>query len=383
MLCAVFLFGMLALIKTERKSSVSENRTLAKFEHFTVKSFLNGSFQSNFENALSDQFPKNETIKNSYGVVINNMPDFGISRLVCSNRYLSVPGSSQQSRVIYDCGDYILYRPSGLSREQKDVFGDNIKKYNHVNELANVYYYFVNDSSSYDFSKDKLTIDYVRMLENGLKGNYHLSAFEFDGYEDYTKYFYKTDHHWNYYGSYRGYLEICEMLGVGDPLAPSNSYTSKELSYGSHARTLRSYNFDEFFTVYAFDFPDHGTKINGVSGDYGHYEDFFQHKYNYTKNMNFYAYVYGGNNGEVVFDFYQPERKNLLILANSFSNPINILLAQHFNKTYVVDLRYYKEEVGRDFSISDYIREYEIDDVLFIMTAGFVVNDSSNLGLES
>ena len=378
----VFLFGMLTLIKTERKSSVSENRTLAKFEHFTVDKFIDGTFQSNFENALSDQFPKSETIKVVYGNMMNKLPDFGMGQAVCSGRYVTVPGSTDNNRVTFNCDDYIMYRASTMDESQKKIFKQNVAKYNHVNGLVDTYYYFINDATTYDFSKGEKTVDYKMLLEERLKGKYHLATFEYDGYDEFKKYFYKTDHHWNYVGSYRGYVEIAKMLGIKDVASPVEVFTNGETTYGSHARNLRYYEYQEDFAFYTFNIPMHDTRINKKVEEYGHYNDYIQHNYVYNKNMNYYSYVYGSDRGEITFDFHQPKKENLLLLSNSFSNPVNVLIAQHFDKTYVVDLRYYKKQIGEEFKISDYIKNNKIDKVLFIMSPTFVTKNDSNQGLE-
>ena len=59
MICLVLLFGMYGLVKTPRKKSISENRTLTQFSHFTIKNFLNGKFQDDFK----EEFVFSEYIK--------------------------------------------------------------------------------------------------------------------------------------------------------------------------------------------------------------------------------------------------------------------------------------------------------------------------------
>ena len=78
LLSLVFAVGSYSFIKKPNKSSNIENRSLVQFQHMTWGTFLDGSFQENFENALSDQFPKSEVIRANYGSLIKNMPDFGI-----------------------------------------------------------------------------------------------------------------------------------------------------------------------------------------------------------------------------------------------------------------------------------------------------------------
>ena len=86
--------------------------------------------------------------------------------------------------------------------------------------------------------------------------------------------------------------------------------------------------------------------------------------------MNFasqcvYAGFYGSDYGEVIYDFHN-KKDNLLIFSNSYSNPINELIASSFNKTYIIDLRAYELDLGKTFDIDSYIKENKIDKILFL-----------------
>lgn len=74
----------------------------------------------------------------------------------------------------------------------------------------------------------------------------------------------------------------------------------------------------------------------------------------------------------MVFDFNKPKKTNLLILGSSYTNPINKLIASHFNKTYVVDLRHYAWAKGEDFNIKEYLKDNKIDKVLIISDFNFL-----------
>ena len=376
LLILFFAYGAYGLIKTPSKRSSSENRSLAQFNHFSIKTFLDGSFQDNFESALSDQFPRGEGVRVTYGEVINNLPTFGIHNLICQDRYVDL--SISQKRATFNCEDYIVRIP----RSTNNTVYNNIKKYNKMNSLNDVYYYIINSYASYDFEKNQDVGNYETIVRNNLKGNYTISSLNMRSYEDHKKYYYKTDHHWNYIGSYQGFLDIANMFGIHTPSKPIGTFTNDEYFFGSHARAIRNYSFKENFTIYLFDVPSHDTTINGKTKPYNHIEDFTNHNYKYDKNMNFYGYVYGGDYGEVVFDFHHEDKPNLLILSNSYSNAINELIAQYFNKTYVVDLRHYNDSIGTSFEYSKYIKNNNIDKTLVIADPGFLSEPESNQGLE-
>ena len=109
LLAIVYAFGLFTFIKTETPDSKAENRPLATFEHFTLHSFLNGSFQDNFENALSDQFVFSESIRVGYANVIKSIPTFNLEESICKNHYLELANSVDRRRGTFDCDDYMLY----------------------------------------------------------------------------------------------------------------------------------------------------------------------------------------------------------------------------------------------------------------------------------
>ena len=380
MIFMVFVFGFYTFVKNQKSTSIAENRSLVQFSHFTLGGFISGDFQDKFESAFSDQFPFSEKIRMEFGQAIERLPKYGIDSLACANRYLVLKaGSGETNRAIYDCNDYIVIVPD---RQVNKVALDNIQKYNTINRLNDVYYYYIKGGNSYDFVEDKVTVDYEKLLSENLKGNYHLASLDMDGWEKYKEYYYKTDHHWNYIGSYQGFLDIAKMFGIKNPSVPTGTFTSEEFFFGSASRMTLKYDIFEKFTIYTFDIPEHDTMINGVEKKYNHISEFINHDYKYNKNRNFYGEVYGADYGEIVFDFHQPEKPNLLIVSNSFSNAVNELIAQYFNKTYVVDLRYYKEQRGSDFKYSEYIKNNHIDKTLIMADLFFLVMTTLNQGLE-
>ena len=381
LLAIVFGLGMVTLVKDTTLYSMSENRELNEFTHFSLNDFIDGSFQDNFETAFSDQFWGSEDIRVGYAQFRRRLPTFGLKENICHDRYIELK-SDDRKRGIFNCENYIMYMPEPLSEEKKTIVERNIAKYNHVNSLTNAYYYFVDDPSSFDFEQNKRVNDYYELLNNGLRGEKGLDRLKYDDYEGYKKYFYKNDHHWNYRGSYQGFVDVAKMLEAKYAVLPIGEYTNHENFFGSYARTTNDYDYPEEFVFYEFEIPEHKTYINGIEEKYSHYEGYKNHDYEYNKAMNYYAYVYGDDYAEVIFDFNQPEKKNLLIISNSYSNAIDELIAQYYNKTYVIDLRCYKETFGKDFEISKYLTSKKIDDTLILISPTFIWATEPNRGLE-
>jgi hypothetical protein len=80
-------------------------------------------------------------------------------------------------------------------------------------------------------------------------------------------------------------------------------------------------------------------------------------KYTYT---NYYADFFGGDYALATYIFNNDSNRNLLLIGSSYVNSLEPLIASHYNHTYSIDLRYFK-----DFSFSKFINEHSIQDVLF------------------
>ena len=208
-----------------------------------------------------------------------------------------------------------------------------------------------------------------------MNGNFSVSGLNFKDYDEFRKLFYKTDHHWNYVGSYQGYLDILDEMGIQNPYQPTGTFTHHEAFFGSHARALRNYDFEEEFVVYLFNLPHFKTYVNGQAKPYGNHEKYISHDYTYDKNKNYYGEYYGDDYAEVIFDFNQSEKENLLIISNSYSNPINELLAAHFNKTFVIDPR-----GNVEFRAEEYVSAKSIDKIVVILSDKLLTRDDINFG---
>ena len=166
--------------------------------------------------------------------------------------------------------------------------------------------------------------------------------YEIPDFAAFSEYFYRTDHHWNYLGSYRAYREAA---GTGLDI------------------------FSEPFTVYRFAYPEMTVTRNGEpAGDYGR-QDAVPGELTLS-----YGAFYGGDDGEIIFDTGRTDRGNLLVIGESYDNAILKLLASHFDRTYSVDLRYYRNYMGSDFSLSDYLRRNNITKVLLIGNVDYYIS---------
>ena len=326
-------------------------------------------YQSYLANALSDQFIFGETIKQKSREYLTFVNYNNIPRNICKDKYVNL----NDTYVNYNCNQHIIFKYNNLSENSYNTIKKRLKIYSQLNDYIDTYYYFLSTSVIYNFEENKYSIDLIDIVQKKLEGDYEISYLTFNNYEDFANNFYKTDHHWNHKGSYDAYKSIINMMTNDKPLKPIEEIVFDDIYfYGTAARSTQIFSYNEKFSVYRFDIPKYTVLVNRKKGEYGKEEEYFNGIYDTNRLVNHYGVFYGGDDGELVFDFNKHKKDNVLILGSSYTNAINKLIASHFNKTYIVDLRHYHYSVGEKFDLKKYIDQNHIDKVLIISDYNFL-----------
>lgn len=372
----IIFLGMLTLVRTQKDISYAENRNLNKFEVLSISKFLDGTFQSNLENAYLDQFIGGETIKNIMKSELVLYKKFINYEGICKDVYLNIG----KSYYTFDCSKHLFYKPIRVTEKTEEFYKNIGAKYSKLNDFVDTYYYYIPTSSNYNFITGEPAINIEETFKKYWKGDYKFSSLKIDGFEMFYNYFYKTDHHWNHIGSYEGYKDVMSILDKkAKILEPLEEVEFDFIFNGSMARSLAFYDYSDNFKVYKFDMPEHEVYVNGELGSYGNEEGYFNGQYKKNIRINHYAAFYGGDKAELVFDFNNPKKDNIMIIGNSMTNSVNKLIASHFNKTHVIDLRHYEKTFNERFNIYDYIKENDIDKVLVLFDVAFINSEDYDM----
>ena len=365
-IAAVLFGGLGKTVFRPKEVNLYENRPAHQIGELSLSAFADGSFQASMEDALSDQLPLAQTMKKRYNdwnnqFVLSKLSDFMKSH---PDRYI----------VFFDMltfgGENIVYRPRNLA----DVSGfidarvDNMNTLMAQNPNVEYFTYFIEKDTDLNFETGEKIGAYEYVLDRLEMDKSHIARFEINDFETFREYFYRTDHHWNYKGSYQGYREVAELLGVDELLTPAEEIDTGYILSGSKSAAIGGAKyFKEPFSAYRFDFPAMDITIDGEPAeDYGNQDAYFAG----SPEGVAYGLFYGSDCAEIVFDTHQADKRNILILGESFDNAILKLLAPGFHKLYSVDLR-----ANEDFVFSDYLREHEIDTVLFIGNLDYFVSE--------
>ncbi|MCQ2552783.1 MAG: DHHW family protein [Clostridia bacterium] len=362
----------------------------------SVNSYADSSFQDSVENALADQIPFAENIKKLFNDtnskltnwVLKNVfgfsfeaanRDFSFEEIKADNwKFLNqLPTNGLYIYDTMQVNDQVTLASGHLIytniRDYWDI-SECDKTINTINEViakhpnVDAYAYYVEREFETDFKNGERSGEREYVLENINLPDSHKLFFELNGFSAFDKYFYLTDHHWNYLGSYKAYRELTKAMGCGEAIEPIGTVDVGIFS-GSRAAGTGASDYKETLRVFEFNFPKMKVSINGKEAwDYGIQESAIATaKVSDITTIDMdYMYFYGFDNGETVFENANGNGKNILVIGDSFDNAILKMLASNYSKLYSVDLRYYKEYLKQDFNYDSYISNNEIDTILWI-----------------
>lgn len=288
------------------------------------------------------------------------------------NKNVFVKTNTDNEYLFYNFDGY-YYLINSLSEDEMNKRLDNqIKFYNDLSNAVNakIYVYLPLRYELNTFSKMHNLNSYVKRFENSLNSNIIYKELSFENENEYFKYFYKTDHHYNAYGANKAYCDILSMMNKS-----CINYNVKEVQtpyYGSMAKNALNKNVSD--TLIDIDYKG---KIN-LEKEIDNYKPRIKKE---TTN-SFYDYYIGYFNGqfdEVIINGNGSE--NLLIISDSLSWQIDYLIANEFNKTYIVNMRYgvWKDN---DLDINKYLKDHQITSILFLQETENQIFDVYNHNLK-
>lgn len=328
------------------------------------------SLEANIENRYNNYFPfYNEINSMFYDSIIN------IDSLYLNDIYLK--DNNDGDHIFYDKENKFFYLVNKYSKEEIDerldvqasFYNDINNKYPDIN-LA-LYIPFRYESTKAKNINDNN--DKINTFLSKLNGNIKVKVFDSNTVEDYLKYFYKTDHHYNSYGAEIAYLDIMEMYGLENTLDIEHEVIRTPY-YGSMAKSTLLRKIKDDLT--AMKVPN-DLKVSNVDKDFKPLElsDRSNPFYDY------YVKYFNGAYGEVIYENDTNYNRNLLIIGDSMSWQIDYLLAKNFDKTIVVNTKY-SPWTSKDLILKDYIEENKITHILFLREAKNIVFDADNFAVD-
>ncbi|WII36035.1 DHHW family protein [Paenibacillus thiaminolyticus] len=351
--------AVLNLLAAEREFSEAENRVLEKWPDFTLQSLAAGKFTSSYEKYVSDQF-----IFRDAWIGMKTDADRAMGKKESNGVYLGKDG-------------FLIQRfnpPEDRDVEDKiqairafDHATPGVRKYMMLVPTAAIVlqdklpaYAAAGDESAY--------VDKVRhALPDGIRFvDVHpaLSA------EREQPIFYRTDHHWTTTGAYYAYRELCKHMGI-IPLDKEDFRIQRvtDQFYGSlysksGFRHIRPDGIELYLpkkeAAYKVEYVDEQRTTDSL------------YELGNLNKKDKYTVFFNGNHALIKITTAHLEgKRKLLVVKDSYANSLLPFLTEHFSEIYVVDLRYYGED------LKALVRQHGIRDMLLLYNVNTFFEDPS------
>lgn len=341
----LYIGGMcfLSMVIPDREFSEMENRYFQTFPKFSASGLESGRYMKEMEHYISDH------------IVFRD-------QWVCLKSSLEVLSGKKENNAIYFGKEGTLLPTVEIKDEEK-----LLEKTTYINQLAknvDVPVCFGLIPTASEVWSEKLptgarSVQQTPWIER-LYQTVDVDTVDF--YEGLEKHqeepiYYRTDHHWTSLGAYYGANIIFEHLQL--EAVQLSSYESRVVSddfYGTtYSKSGAWWIAPDEIRIYV---PEQGKKV--LSNFRGKEEA--GKLYDYTKlyGKNKYAFFLGGNQPLCIVSSKTGEKRNLLLIRDSYSDALVPFLSERFGEIHLFDLRYNR------LRIKDYVKENEIDQILVL-----------------
>lgn len=357
------LISVGSFVAKDREFSENENRYLTQFPEISIDSILNCDFQDALEKYINDQiWGRDEwiTIKTAIQKFVGNT-DIG-------GAYVGKDGYDFEKITQDDVDRKLVDRNIAQIQEFFETASAKIDK----SRLS-----FLLVPTSGLILADKLPanaplFDQTAIVEAVKQGMADYNFVDIRDVmtthkEEYV--YYRTDHHWTSYGALLAYGEYCQSIGLPFDEESFQEVVATENFRGSLYSKILDY--DSAYDIIKFYEKSGSAKSFVVTLD-GEKTDSFYH-YNRLEEKDKYLFFFGGNYAEVVISktSERAEKRNLLLIKDSFANCFAPLVAEDYDNVYMIDLRYFRGDV------QEYMEANNITDVLVLYNVSNFISDKN------
>ncbi len=328
------------------------------------------SLKTDIENRYNNYFPLYNKINSLYYNVNASVDEL-------YSKFIYLKDNSDNEHLFLDKENDFYYLVSQYSSSEIDErMNKQIEFYNDINNKypnINLMLYLPLRYSETSFKNINGMHDKVNYFTSKLNQGIKYRVFDTSSTDEYLKYFYKTDHHFNSYGAEKVYLDILSGYGLTNNLNITHKVV-KDNYYGSLAKSILSTKIVDRLT--AIDTRTIlGVNINDSKFKPLKVED------NSNPFYDYFVVYFNGQYDEVIYTNKSQYNRNLLIICDSLAWQIDYLLANNFDRTFVVNMKYGKW-TKNDLDLSSYIKDNNITHILFLRETKNIIFDGDNFKLD-
>lgn len=342
----IFIFTIVDFIHSDRIFSETENRLLALKPKFSVRELFFGNYTSDYEKYVTDQF-----VGRDKWIYLKTTTDVMLQKREINGVYLASEGYLIEQHLPQDYQAEKESEKLALLERMVDEWNATVML---VPTADNV---LTGKLPSYAPYYDETAL-LERAAEIAGEQRY-VDVYTILREHSRESIYYRTDHHWTSLGAYYGYLAWAETMDVTP--YPYN-IEGMETASGEFLGTLHSkLNINRPADSLRY-FPETMERTPHITYDLSaEAESYYEASYLDTKNK--YGFFLDDNHALVEIDTGYQTGRTLFVLKDSYANSFIPLLAPHYEKIYVVDLRYYN---GRLFGLMEQYEPETGMDVLIL-----------------
>jgi hypothetical protein len=369
-LVIIFGMGLVTLYEPDREVSEVENRKLSQLPEISKSSLVSGELFKSIESYFTDQFYGRDWFIKTYTqeqilmgkTLINNV-------IIADDNWLFSPPIEEENR------DEIIQSTNQLKLLTDAFVGENVEFYmalapHKINMLMDKYPSYLNKNKGVDnqnFFLEHLSPSFKKIsLYDEFTKDYSKKEIE--------KMYFKTDHHWNIEGAFAGYQYIINSIGSKSTQFNGTARNRDDYSLRCNEEALfvgstnnqlyKLVNAEEDKACQLISNMENGmVSVRAKMWDGSEVTDINEiYGTGFNKEQIFYGDLFTWDLPLIQFEFEGTGNDlHLLVLKDSYGNPMQPFLAQHFKQTSILDLRHYKEK-----RVEDFIKENGIGMVLFL-----------------
>lgn len=307
----------------DRFFSETENRILASKPKFSVKEFFSGEYTDKYDTYVTDQF-----VGRDRWIQVKTQADILLQKKEINGVYLGKDNYLIGYNNPADFPHELVEKKTELLKKLVDRWDAKVMLVptadNVLTDKLPAFADYFDEQAFLEEVEEKVGAE--NMIDVSEKLKLH-------GNEDI---YYRTDHHWTSKGAYYGYEAWAEAMGK-----EKGDYRIDELEPVSDTflGTLHSkINLPVAPDTIAY-FPQTLNQVERVVYDMqSESQSFYQESYLQGKNQ--YGFFLDDNHAFIEIDTTCHNGETLFVLKDSYANCLIPLLSAHYQKIYVVDLRY-------------------------------------------
>ena len=351
--------GIYTFVTKDRSFSESENRMLSQKPVFTSDSLIDGSFMSDFEGWLSDQFPLRDeaiVIKTDFDRLTGKKEENGVY-IGKNNRLFEVTSEYDKKKIA----------------EKTDAINSFLAGYPDINKIVAivpnssfVYPEDLPDFISADNQQEQIEDIYNALSGDKLETTDTVSAL-YGMKEDNTELYYKTDHHWTTRAAYGVFLQIADAWEL-DTEKEYSFYTVTDSFEGTLASRSGVHDVTDTIEICV---PENSVESYTVNYESVHVKNTTLFNESKLSTKNKYEVFLGGNYDKISIETTAPGDQCLLIIKDSYANCMIPMFTPYFSQIVVIDPRYMTE------SVDTLMSEYNFTHVLLLYNLNIFNSDSA------